>query len=83
MVGQVALGAVQMVSVVKTMRTGSFISSKIDAFRRDKEPYKSNVFHHPIAYPLAATMTAARERYFPSTKKPKANEKATPGEKGA
>ncbi len=63
--GEAALATIHSVSVIKAMRTGSFLSSKVEAFKRDKEPYKSNVFHHPIAYPFAATMTAVRERYFP------------------
>lgn len=72
--GEAALGAMQTISLVKTLRTGTFISDKVDSFRRDKEPYKSTVFHHPIAYPVAATMSSLRERYFPS--------KAAEGPKG-
>lgn len=63
--GEAALGAVQTISFVKTMRAGSFISSKVEAFRRDKEPFKNNIFHHPVAYPVAATMTAVGRRFFP------------------
>ncbi len=75
--GEAALGTIQTISLVKTMRTGSFISSKVADFKRDKEPYKSSVFHHPIAYPFAATMTAARERYFPRKKDAKTKEKSS------
>lgn len=70
--GEAALGAIHTVSIAKTLRTGSFVSSKTEAFRRDKEPFKSSAFHHPIAYPFAATMTAVRERYFPQKVDPKA-----------
>lgn len=63
--GEAALGAIQTVSFVKTMRAGSFISSKVEAFRRDREPFKNHIFHHPVAYPVAATMTAVGRRFFP------------------
>lgn len=63
--GEAALGAVQTISFVKTMRAGSFISSKVEAFRRDKDPFKNHIFHHPMAYPVAATMTAVGRRFFP------------------
>ncbi len=63
--GEAALGAVQTLSLVKTLRAGTFISSKIDGFRRDRDPFKNNIFHHPVAYPVAATMTAVGRRIFP------------------
>lgn len=62
--GEAALGAVHAVAMVKTMRAGDIISSKIDSYRRDSDPYKSHVFHHPVAYPVTATMTALRRRFF-------------------
>lgn len=71
--GEAALGAVQAASIVKTMRAGSIISSKIEGYRRDKEPFKSHIFHHPVAYPVAATMTALGRRIF--QRRPKAGDK--------
>lgn len=63
--GEAALATVQSVSLIKTMRAGQFISSKINGYTRDQDAHKRSIFHHPIAFPVATTMTAMRQRLFP------------------
>jgi len=58
--GEAALGAVEAVSIARTLRAGNFLGREMDRYRRDKPQYRASFFHHPI--PVSAT--SAYNRLF-------------------
>lgn len=62
--GEAALGAVEAITIARTLNAGKFVSNEVDRYRRDKPSFKSSLFHHPI--PMTATL--AYNRLFGRTK---------------
>ena len=75
--GEVALGAVEAISVARTLKGGKFLSNEVDRYRRDKPEFQSHLFHHPI--PVTATL--AYNRLF-GRNKPQPQPKPQPAPQG-
>lgn len=75
--GEMALGAVQAITISRTMKAGKFLSGEVDRYRRDKPEFQKSLFHHPI--PMTATL--AYSRLFGRTK-PKPSAAPTPSKAG-
>lgn len=56
--GTAAFGAIQAVSIVKTMRAGKFISGELGRFKQDDPAMQRSFFHHP----MLATATRIRDQ---------------------
>jgi hypothetical protein len=56
--GEAALGAVEAISISRTMKGGKFLSGEVDRYRRDKPEFQKSLFHHPI--PMTATLAYNR-----------------------
>lgn len=56
--GETALGAVEAITIARTMKAGKFLSGEVDRYRRDKPEFQKSLFHHPI--PMTATLAYKR-----------------------
>ncbi len=56
--GETALGAVEAITIARTMKAGKFLSGEVDRYRRDKPEFQKSLFHHPI--PMTATLAYNR-----------------------
>jgi hypothetical protein len=76
--GETALGAVQAITIARTLKAGKFMSGEVDRYRRDKPEFQKSLFHHPI--PMTATL--AYNRLF-GRPKPQPKPQAAAPEKGS
>ncbi len=56
--GETALGAVEAITIARTLKAGKFLSGEVDRYRRDKPEFRRSLFHHPI--PMTATLAYNR-----------------------